>query len=382
MVEVELLGGPLEWRGALEVVATPGGAAARRLPAWARAQLPDLTMDVVQQLPAGVRLCASTTTTSIRLTVQLTHLHQLPKERTTAAFDLVVDGQVVHSAATTTGHLIEVGPAPGAVVFTEGPATTITFDALESGRKAIELWLPQGTAVEVLSLEIDEGASWERPDRGGPRWTHYGSSISHCVAAQSPTRTWPAQVARRLGLDGTNLGFGGQCMLDPFVARTIRDHPAEVISLKVAANLYAADTMALRTFGPALDGFLDTIREGQPTTPMVVISPIGLPVGEDTPGPLRYDPEGMAEPVPRPDDLQLGVLTLGSMRSRIAEVVTRRQAAGDANLHYLDGRQLFDVEDFADLPDRLHPNDAGNARMAERCLEALAGPGGPFAGLG
>lgn len=44
--------------------------------------------------------------------------------------------------------------------------------------------------------------------------------------------------------------------------------------------------MRLRAFGPAVHGFLDTLREGHPTTPLLVISPIYCPLHENTPGPL------------------------------------------------------------------------------------------------
>ena len=44
--------------------------------------------------------------------------------------------------------------------------------------------------------------------------------------------------------------------------------------------------MRLRAFTPAVHGFLDTIREGHPTTPLLVVSPILCPIHEDTPGPI------------------------------------------------------------------------------------------------
>ena len=58
-----------------------------------------------------------------------------------------------------------------------------------------------------------------------------------------------------------------------------------------------------------------------------------------------------------------------------------RQAAGDANLHLLQGPDLFGPDDVGDLPDGLHPNAAGYQRMGER-FHALAFQGdGPFARL-
>ena len=88
----------------------------------------------------------------------------------------------------------------------------------------IELWLPQGAVVELRGLRVDDDADIEpAPEPTAPRWAHYGSSISHCFDAESPTETWPAIAAREAGVELINFGLAGQCMLDQFVARAIRD---------------------------------------------------------------------------------------------------------------------------------------------------------------
>ena len=56
-----------------------------------------------------------------------------------------------------------------------------------------------------------------------------------------------------------------------------------------------------------------------------------------------------------------------------------RRDAGDANLHYLDGRELFNESDLDDLPDGLHPNGDGYIRMGERFAKLAFADGGPFA---
>ena len=86
-----------------------------------------------------------------------------------------------------------------------------------------------------------------------------------------------------------NLGLGGSALLDPFTARALRDTPADLISVKIGINLVNTDLMRLRAFTPAVHGFLDTIREGHPTTPLLVVSPILCPIHEDTPGPSALD---------------------------------------------------------------------------------------------
>ena len=73
------------------------------------------------------------------------------------------------------------------------------------------------------------------------------------------------RAAALAGVDLVNLGFGGSALLDPFTARTMRDTPADLVSVKIGINLVNTDLMRLRAFAPAVDGFLDTIRDGHPT---------------------------------------------------------------------------------------------------------------------
>jgi hypothetical protein len=369
--------------GALDLDATETGFIPRRLPAWTRPQIPDVAMDAVVQMPSGVRLVLTTSTSCLEIDVQVTLVRQLPRPLKPASFDLVVDGQVVSQAETTTGNVINLGPGPDDLAFDVGGPTTVSFPDLPAGAKTVEVWLPTAAAVEFRALRVDDDAAvTTTTPPTQQRWVHYGSSISHCLSAATPTLTWPALVARSVGLELTNLGFAGQCMLDPFVARTIRDAEADVVSMKVAANIIGEDSMHERPFGPALHGFLDTIREEKPDIPILVVSPIYSPFGEDHPGPLVLDADGQTVGVAGPAALRRTSLTMRTMRAAVAAVVEGRRALGDMNLHYLSGLELFGTADADDLPDGLHPNDVGNAHIAERFITHAFGPDGPLAPRG
>ena len=145
----------------------------------------------------------------------------------------------------------------------------------------------------------------------------------------------------------------------------MRDLPADFISIKVGINIVNGDTMRERVFVPALHGFLDTLRDGHPDTPIVVSTPILYPAGEEHPGPSIVR-RGTSAVVERPADLAYGALSIGRIRELVAEVVERRQKGGDGQLSLLDGRELFGADDVHDLPDGLHPNTAGYRRMGER----------------
>jgi hypothetical protein len=166
-----------------------------------------------------------------------------------------------------------------------------------------------------------------------------------------------------LGLHLLNLGLAGSAHLDPFAARTIREEQASLITLKPGINVVNGATLRARTFAPAVHGFLDTIREHQPGTPIVVLSPIACPVHEDTPGPM--DPVGFARAsgVARtPGD---GQLTLRDIREVLSSICDSR-ARLDPNLHYLDGLQLFGEDDVHHLPDGLHPDATGQQLIGDR----------------
>ena len=114
-------------------------------------------------------------------------------------------------------------------------------------QKGVEIWLPHNETTELVALRADAPGGPVAAGAGAI-WLHHGSSISHGSNAASPTGTWPALAARAAGVDLVNLGLGGSALLDPFVARTIRDTPADVISLKLGINVVNADLMRRRAF--------------------------------------------------------------------------------------------------------------------------------------
>lgn len=183
-----------------------------------------------------------------------------------------------------------------------GPPETVRFDNLPAGDRDVEIWLPHSATVELRTLGSDAPLLPPTPPPG-VAWVHYGSSVSHGLEAPAPTLTWPAVAALTTGAALTNLGFGGNAMFDPEVARAIRDTPADLITLKVGINIVGRASMRERTFIPAIHGFLDTIREGHPDTPIVLVSPtpsdeLGTQAGPTTPDPETGRQRALGSPAP------------------------------------------------------------------------------------
>lgn len=371
-------------RGALDLERTEHGLLPHRLPARARAQCGDEQLAQAEAQPSGVRVVFRTRATVIELDTLRTKMgyHGVPP-RPDGVYDLVVDGSLAGQATTTGGRVLMVDMSTGGRETIPGPVGTVRFDGLDGAEKNVEIWLPYSEITELVELRTDapvEAASAD--DR--KVWLHHGSSISHGSAAAGPTTIWPARAASLGGVQLVNLGFGGSAMLDPFTARAMRDTPADLISVKIGINIVNADLMRLRAFGPAVHGFLDTLREGHPTTPLLVVSAIYCPIQEDTPGPCMPDfNDGKVAFVAMgdPAETAAGKLTLNVIRAELSRIVEQR-AADDPHLYYLDGRELYGEADFAELPlpDQLHPDEPAHRRIGERFAEKAFGTGGAFAG--
>ncbi|MFD5592236.1 GDSL-type esterase/lipase family protein [Streptomyces griseorubiginosus] len=372
-------------RGALDVERTELGVLPHRLPARARAQNTDEQLAMAESQPAGVRLVFRTRATVVEL-------ESLPTKRTYVGapprphglYDLVVDGRPAGQGSVPDGNVITVDMTAGTSELRQGRPGTVRFDGLSREVKDVEMWLPHNETTELIALRTDAPVE-PAPPADRRVWLHHGSSISHGSDAASPSRTWPAVAATLGGVELINLGLAGSALLDPFTARAVRDTPADVISLKIGINIVNHDLMRLRAFGPAVHGFLDTIREGHPHTPLLVVSPILCPIHEDTPGPCfpdfseigegRFSFRTMGDPAER----ATGKLTLQVIREELARLVKQR-AAEDPHLHYLDGRELYGEPDAADLPlpDGLHPDAATHRLMGERFAGAVFGSDGVF----
>ncbi|WP_123788329.1 SGNH/GDSL hydrolase family protein [Phytoactinopolyspora halophila] len=311
----------LSWAGVVEMEHTPEWSRGWRLPLRRIGLFPGDDLRFRAGMQAGVRVEFDTD-------ARIVGGRAVPvsDDAETQIVDLVVDGRLAGSVPV-------------------GASGDFSFGELPAGEKSVELWLPQFGDFRLAAVEVDAAARvWPASPSRRPRLLTYGSSITQCRTAASPTRTWPAIVARELDLDLTCLGFAGECHLDPMVGRMIRDLPADVLVACLGINVYGQGTFTKRSFLPAMLGLLSTIRDGHPGVPLIVMSPIVSPERENTAG-----ASGMS---------------LAGMRAQVGEAVQLLREDGDKDIQLLDGLDVFGPGQAHMLGDGVHPNADGYAHMA------------------
>jgi lysophospholipase L1-like esterase len=338
--------------GAVDVRRRPGSIQPIRYPA-AEQLFYDPFTRWVASAPAGVRLRLKTNAQRLRLAVnqRVAAFGSEPRPAPYDLYDLFIDGRS-HARQSATG---------GAAMALDGglvgdERATLSFDDLPAGEKHLELWLPQSATVSITAFEIEQGAAWSPWPDARKRIVFHGSSITHCMEADTAAGAWPAVAASLADAAHLNLGWAGSCLISGLAARIIRDQRADAIVLKLGINVHGEGQLKERTFLDSAHAMLSIIREKHRATPIVVVSPIWS--------------------APREDVGDKGGLSLVRMRELLEAVVAARQKSGDTAIRYLSGVDLFGPADRADLPDELHPNAAGYRRMGERFHRLMLTPNG------
>ena len=314
----------LTWQGAVSLQETEAGIMPWRTPHSSHVLFPEPLLER-SAMPAGVRISFRSNTARVS--------GNIAPQKESGMLDLCCDGEVVASLDLA-------------------GRDTFVFEDLPDREKLIELWLPQFGRFQLRSLEIDDGATLDAFTDPRPRWVTYGSSITQCRTAASPTQTWPAIVAREHGLNLTCLGYGGQCHLDAMVARMIRDLPADYISMCLGINIQGASSLGPRAFRPAIIGAVQIVREKHPDIPIVLMSPICCPPREENPNTVGFH--------------------LKRMREEVQAAAEALQTHGDQNVHYVGGLRVFGADYVHLLPDDLHPDAEGYRVMGKNFVAEVA----------
>src|SRR3954447_14573208 len=153
-------GEDVEIRGALELDRTPDGVLPRRLPPWTRPQIPDVFMNTVVTLTAGVRVASPPDSPVVELVTHPRTIHTVGDVPRPPTYQMVVDGVLQPDVTAVGGSWVHIDGArgPEGVAFEAGRPVTVRWDALGDAMKDIEIWLPTNSSVEVHALRVSDGA--------------------------------------------------------------------------------------------------------------------------------------------------------------------------------------------------------------------------------
>lgn len=195
--------------------------------------------------------------------------------------------------------------------------------------------------VHGVDGEARPPVSDERPEA---TYLAYGTSITYGIAATGPHLTYPAQVARRLGVDAVNLGSSGSAFCEPEIADHIAGLEWDVASLALSVNMFGE--FDVDTFRERAEYVIETVgATGRPVVAVTI---------------YPFHPDLLAEPDPSDPP------ELAEFRGAVRDAA---ESAPD-NVRVLDGPEVLDPAGLS--TDIIHPGDNGMIRIGERLAPALA----------
>ena len=211
---------------------------------------------------------------------------------------------------------------------------------LPKGKNRITLFLPNLFRARITSVELSDGAFFERitPKR---RIVFHGDSITHGYDAKSAANSYANRVAYALDAEIFNFAIGG-AMFNMRMVDTSTDYNADAVVVAYGSNDWNKRPTK-QAFSKFCSDFFETLMSLHKNVPVFVIPPI-----------WRFDCEKE-----RP------VGTFEDARKEIARI-----ASGYENTRIIDLSKDI-PQDLAFFTDGLHPNDDCFALYAQGVLKQI-----------
>jgi hypothetical protein len=258
--------------------------------------------------------------------------------------------EVLHGCFQASWHFIGNEPTE---ITVSAPATRIALSKITGKAKLpydanlTRLVLPYRPALRLL--EVD-GGEWSPPEPAqvpARRLLIYGTSLTHGAWSVRPTETYAMQLARNLGMDLANLGFGGSAYYEPAMADHIAGRRDWDALLLESHNL--AGVIGPEEFRKRFSYYLKTISAAHPDKWIFCTSL--FMVSEKFHGLLASDAARLA--------------LRRAMEETVSELALPR-------VRFIPIRQAF--RDPAGLcADLVHPSPPGMAEIAQRLAKIIRG---------
>ena len=323
----------------------------RRLPSDTGKKELRAEVNSIADQSAGAQIRFRTTSRFVRVRVQLI--------KPSSMYHMPATGQSgVDLYDKATGELRFCGVSRVEPADTEYDVELCAWNPGQTGKlESAEVWqdvtldLPLYNGVESFEVGVSMGSKVEkpRPHENSGRIVIYGTSITQGGVASRPGLGWTNQLGRQVDQEVINLGFSGNGMGEPALARRI----SEIDDMKLVLLDYEANAQeGVRT---TLNPFIALIRARHPKLPIVVVSQI----------PWTNERRSSA-----------AASAKKSLREFQQQTVAQLRAGGDENIYFIDGHGLLPWDHFEDgLVDGVHPNDLGMSWIAQGLVEKLGGLG-------
>ena len=206
--------------------------------------------------------------------------------------------------------------------------------------KEITINFPLYSFVRDLYIGLDENALVEAPTdyKVEKPVVFYGSSITMGGCASRPGAIYQQYVSRRFDCDFVNLGFSGNAKAEVEIAEYIAS-----LDMSLFVFDYDHNSPSLEHLEETHERLFKMVREKHPDVPVVI----------------------MSKPKFELDAYQIKRLEI------IRKTCDNARAAGDRNVYFIDGRELFSLCEHEGLVDGCHPTDLGFFSMAKKLVEVI-----------
>ncbi len=235
---------------------------------------------------------------------------------------------------------------------------TLEFDTAEM--RNLTIYFPITIETKSVKVGVETGSTIAEhaiPYEENQKIVFYGSSITQGGAVTKPGNTYVNTVGRNLNMEYHSFGMWGsakgQIAFAQYIVNNMTDMTAFVFDYdhnnSTVTDLDGSkipDTKPVEWTEGEYWQFYQTIRTAYPNIPIIMVT-----------RPNNHLDVLNAE---EPDDYS----TASEMKAFIRAAYEKAVAEGDENVHFVDGEAFFGYS-TGYLADTVHPNDAGQARMAE-----------------
>lgn len=217
---------------------------------------------------------------------------------------------------------------------------------MEPRMREYMLYLSLYNGVDSIEIGVDSAASVlppvvDLPRRGKPI-VMYGTSILQGACASRPGMSHTNMVMRGLQNEVINLGFSGNALLDPEIARFMAQADAAIYVIDATTNCTAA------IIEERMANFIGILRAAHPDTPILVVETPIFPAS-------RFNTQ-LRE-------------TIEDKNMRLKAIYNRLKET-DGNLYYFEGADVLAGDNEATV-DNTHFTDSGFSSYAGRLIPLL-----------